>query len=92
MNRARCKELLPIMQAFAEGKEIEWEHSSNVWHNSNEYKPVWSDGVEYRIKPEPFECWVIFDENRVPLAIDESKDKLNTNLSLTTTVRMREVE
>ena len=64
MNRDRAKELLPIIQAFAEGKEIEYSMKGiNSWiFTSN---PTWTDERDYRIKSEPKyrpfkdaeECW-----------------------------------
>lgn len=63
MNRHQAKELLPIIQAFAEGKEIE-SRVKDKWYRvleiCNETNPK-----DYRIKPEqkyrPFkdkeECW-----------------------------------
>jgi hypothetical protein len=55
MDRERVKELLPIIQAFAEGKAIQWRWSPYVhWlpvdrlHDISDVK-----GLEYRIKPEP---------------------------------------
>lgn len=65
MNREQAKELLPIMQAFAEGKIIQFKNAFGNWVDC-------CDGVlfnyppkEYRIKPEPKyrpfkdkeECW-----------------------------------
>ncbi len=60
MNRERVKELLPIIQAFAEGKQIEWKYPrDSMWvrgiHSLND---LIADGIELRIKPESFECWV----------------------------------
>lgn len=64
MNRQQAKELLPIIQAFAEGKTIEFKNAFGNWTNCNEvlfnYPPK-----DYRIKPEPKyrqfnnnkECW-----------------------------------
>lgn len=63
MNRSEAKELLPIIKAFAEGKEIECR-VEDKWHKvleiCNETNPQ-----DYRIKPEPKyrpfanaeECW-----------------------------------
>lgn len=63
MDRNQAKELLPILQAFAEGKEIE-SRVKDKWYRvleiCNETNPQ-----DYRIKPEhkcrPFkdaeECW-----------------------------------
>lgn len=63
MDRNQAKELLPILQAFAEGKEIE-SRVKDKWYRvleiCNETNPQ-----DYRIKPEPKyrpfkdaeECW-----------------------------------
>nr|DAR58516.1 MAG TPA: hypothetical protein [Crassvirales sp.] len=64
MNRQQAKELLPVIQAFAEGKTIEFKNAFENWTNCNEvlfnYPPK-----DYRIKLEPKyrpfndaeECW-----------------------------------
>jgi hypothetical protein len=53
MDRERAKELLPIIQAFAEGQTIEWRYKNTTqWYVAQ--GPTWAhEGVEYRIKPEP---------------------------------------
>lgn len=54
MTRERAKELLPIIQAYAEGKEIEYRKLIRRCENWYEItKPTWNDTTEYRIKPEP---------------------------------------
>lgn len=64
MNRERAKELLPIIQAFAEGKKIESTFLGRIgW--SDDFYPTWADNYMYRIKSEPKyrpfkdadECW-----------------------------------
>lgn len=52
MNRERAKELLPIIQAYAEGKPIEVRDASveSDWYATA--RPGWDDSNEYRIKPE----------------------------------------
>ena len=63
MTREEAKELLPIMQAFAEGKTIEYRESGGAWKVAR--TPTWSSCLFYRIKPEPRyrpfktqeECW-----------------------------------
>ena len=67
MTREEAKELLPIIQAFAEGKHIQWRNHCKNWIDIDE-----RDGLNtefplsiYRIKPEPKyrpfrtrrECW-----------------------------------
>lgn len=65
MDRQQAKGLLPIIQAFAEGKTIQsrFINGSNTWWDDNNLS--FGDGVVYRIKPEPKyrpfanaeECW-----------------------------------
>ena len=63
MTREEAKELLPIMQAFAEGKTIEYRGLGGAWKVAQ--TPTWSSHLFYRIKPEPKyrpfrsreECW-----------------------------------
>ena len=65
MTREEAKELLPIMQAFAEGKTIQYRHiARSTWYDldSGQFN---CDMYYYRIKPEPKyrpfktkeECW-----------------------------------
>ena len=35
MNRQQAKELLPIIQAFAEGKTIQIKALDGLWHDDN---------------------------------------------------------
>ena len=54
MNRNKTKELLPIIQAFAEGKAIESrcvKGDKSLWYDDKD--PSFDDDFEYRIKPEP---------------------------------------
>ena len=62
MTREQAKEILPIIQAFAEGKTIQ------VWANDtwqDEEYPCFGELSQFRIKPEPKcrpfktkeECW-----------------------------------
>lgn len=68
MNRKEAAELLPIIKAFSEGKEIQkfiknYTVGSDRWIDVNSIDT--SDKREYRIKPEPTyrpfkdaeECW-----------------------------------
>ena len=63
MNRERAKELLPIIQAFADGAEIEWKGGVGTgWRKSS---CEFADNTEYRIKPkEPREFWIVGVTNR----------------------------
>ena len=66
MNRNKAKALLPIIQAYAEGKEIESrciKGDKSLWYDDE--NPIFDNDLEYRIKPEPTyrpfanaeECW-----------------------------------
>ena len=63
MTRNKAKELLPIIQAFAEGKTIECSENGELWSKVD--FPSWVPSMYYRVKPEakyrPFkskdECW-----------------------------------
>lgn len=66
MDRNQAKKLLPIIQAYAEGKVIESrciKGDTSLWYDDKD--PSFDDDFEYRIKPEPKyrpfknaeECW-----------------------------------
>ena len=67
MKRKEVKELLPIMQAFAEGDEIQYRNNYNEWIDvkTGEGLCFTRPSSCYRIKPEPKyrpfksqeECW-----------------------------------
>ena len=70
MTREEAKELLPIMQAFAEGKTIQ------VWANDtwqDEEYPSFGELSLFRIKPEPKyrpfrnveECWQEMQKHQI---------------------------
>lgn len=67
MTREEAKTMLPIIQAYAEGKVIESrciKGDTSLWYDDKD--PSFDDDFEYRIKPEPKyrpfanaeECWV----------------------------------
>lgn len=64
MTREEAKELLPIIQAYADGKQIQYfEERTMRWEDIT--APSWIRGIPYRVKPEPKyrpfknaeECW-----------------------------------
>lgn len=82
MTRERAKEFLPIIQGYAEGKEVEWQYrndpSRDRWHHDP--NPVWNELYSYRIKPEPpkpREWWQVM-QNGFSLGVYECEnDALN---------------
>ena len=58
MTRDEAKKLLPIIQAYADGKDVQYKSNlDGSWKNSREL--FFDIGLEWRIKPEPMECWVV---------------------------------
>ena len=66
MTREEVKEMLPVLQAFADGKTIESrciKGDKSLWYDDED--PSFDNDFEYRLKPEstyrPFrdaeECW-----------------------------------
>lgn len=64
MDRTRAKELLPVIQAFAEGKEVEY-YAHGSWNGLRglvRKDANFDTGCEWRIKPSPqYRPWT-FDE------------------------------
>lgn len=84
MERKNAKELLPIITAFAEGKEIQFFHCG-VW--SDLLSPKFDkEAFLYRIKPEPKyrpfksveECWNEMQKHQ-PFGWLKSKTTLQLN-------------
>lgn len=55
MTREHWKQLLPIIAAFAEGKEIEFLNFKGIWEKCNYAEKLAFDrpAGKYRVKPEP---------------------------------------
>ena len=70
MNRERAKELLPVIKAYSEGKVIQCWSAPN-WIDMD--YPTFVENSEYRVKPEPMECYVAFENNGIPVGICQDK-------------------
>ncbi len=64
MRREEAKQLLPVIQAYTEGKEVQYYYENGgKWCGCEE--PNFNTDVEWRVKPEPTyrafnsqeECW-----------------------------------
>jgi len=55
MNRERAKELLPVIQAYAEGKTVQakYKNREDDWDDQSSPSFYSEGSLEYRIKPEP---------------------------------------
>ena len=92
MTREEAKQLLPIIQAFAEGKAIESrciKGDKSLWYDDED--PSFDNDLEYRIKPEPNyrpfkdaeECWQEMQKHQ---PFGWLKDKNDGHLTLITVV------
>jgi hypothetical protein len=59
MNREQAKKLLPIIQAFADGAEIQYRRDDGRW--SDWSSPNFTPSLDVRIKPKPREKWFAVD-------------------------------
>ena len=86
MRRNEVKELLPIIQAFAEGKTIQVKAIDGMWHDDEDTLKFDSSPQNYRIKSEqkyrPFknaeECWKEMQKHE-PFGWIKSKDDSTIN-------------
>ena len=77
MNREEAKALLPVMQAFAEGKDVEYRPIGNPeWRPATAMMPVYHDN-EYRVKPEKVVQWlnIYRDGHNTPYATKYKCDR-----------------
>ena len=83
MNRKEAAELMPIIQAFAEGKDIEYRTKgfNENWKKVTQIPELSFKSFEYRVKPEPKyrpfanaeECWNEMQKHQ-PFGWVRSKD------------------
>ncbi len=51
MNSKQIKEMLPVLQAFADGKQIQFRHKGKDWRDGDSFG--FYEDADYRIKPQP---------------------------------------
>lgn len=52
MTREQTAERIKVMQAYVDGKKIQWAYdSTDIWFDTG--YPQWKPDIDYRIKPEP---------------------------------------
>lgn len=91
MNASNAKDYLPLVQALAEGKQIQLNYNGD-WKNISDMDPMFPANF-YRIKPEPRDIWV----NRYPNGMEngifntEHAAKLHRANDTAVQIRYREV-
>ena len=75
MNRDRAKELLPVIQAFAEGKVVQYKQANTDWIDCREadFGMGFLRDTEYRIKPKPRERWLLAKPDHILPSTHESR-------------------
>lgn len=63
MNKKRAKELLPIIEAFANGTAVQFKNSINKWEDIYLKDASFYSEQEYRIKPQPIEVWCMVNSD-----------------------------
>lgn len=58
MNREQAKQLLPIIQAFADGADVQAVRGEGTWFDVE--NPRFYGGDNYRIKQKPLERWLTY--------------------------------
>lgn len=57
MTRDEAKKLLPIIEVYANGEEVQMYIFPGKWEDCDD--PVFSPTFKYRIKPKPREIWIV---------------------------------
>lgn len=97
MTRKEAKELLPVIQAFAEGKTIEVRVGNDSWVKTDEVYGGRNNDYDYRIKSEPKyrpfkdaeECWQEMQKHQ---PFGWLKDKEDGHYTLITAINKTEVD
>lgn len=71
MNKQNAKDFLPLVQALADGKTLQYKCSG--WVDVDHLNTIVHDPDEYRIKPEPrtFKMWLYHSTGRMYPLVDE---------------------
>ena len=86
-------EMIAVIQAHRDGKAIQYRHKCSEW--SPAPQPNWNfSAYDYRIKPEPLECWVNVYPQGVPSIWGSEQDAKRTagSNAARIAVHMKEVE
>lgn len=88
MNANNAKDYLPLVQALADGKVIQWLDRIRGWTDSIELSDSWP-ASDYRIKPEPKEIWLNVYPNDVSCGMYASRDEAYRRRADDTAIQVR---
>jgi hypothetical protein len=94
MNKENAKEFLPLVQALAEGKIIQWKRYADEGGEWEDFEhdveiQFCNDLEDYRIKPEPRTFEIV--RGKVTGSIYDAKDWGGTSLELWERITVQEV-
>lgn len=97
MTRKEAKQLLPIIQAFAEGKTIEVRVGNDSWVKTDEVYGGRNNDYDYRIKPEPKyrpfkdaeECWQEMQEHQPFGGLKQTRGMNKFGMQIKVTISMQ---
>lgn len=88
MNREQTIEAIKVMQAWLDGKKVEFRWNKSDWHQAGPGNLSWDwDSTEYRIAREPLEVWTFGGAHRTW----GTKDRAENNALGARVFLMREV-
>lgn len=83
MDKHNAHLFLPLVQAFVDGKTIQKNiglGADELWLNVVGSLSFANNPEDYRIKPEPLECWVnVYDDGGLLLFDDENEARKYAN-------------
>lgn len=102
MNKAQTERAIEVMQAYLDGKPIEYQRngmSPEFWIAVNKYpEPRWDWGMfDYRVKPDPIEFEVWYNPNplrgcRRAVSVKDGGDEAYWKDRGYNKIKMREVQ
>lgn len=90
MNKDNAKDYLPLVQALADGKELQWSNDEGEWGTLADWGFT-TEPKRYRIKPEPREWFVWVDENGRGRFATAINDEYQSSSGKFNPVKVREV-
>lgn len=92
MNKHNAKDFLPLVQAMAEGKTIQYLAFGDTWKDTDVMASTTPPSC-YRIKPEPIERWgvISLDSSYVASYVSEERAAKHVRLMGGRYFLMREV-
>lgn len=91
MTRDEAREFAKVVQAYADGKDVQVLGTSGNWCAVGEY-PSFVPSLAWRIKPEPREWWIVPNAAHASSSRDEANELADSmEWPISSIVHVREV-